>query len=94
MSLMSTNKKEKYPACFGVLNNVFPKSTDGCRTSPDVCLECSVKTECLKTAMKKKEGLKAREEFADRAYDSGTIGFFERWILKKNLYFLRKKRKD
>lgn len=32
-----------------------------------------------------KEGLKVRGEHTDRAYASGTIGFFERWAQKKAL---------
>ena len=71
--------------CFGDLETVFPEGEDGLRASPEKCLSCALKTECLKTAMKKKRGLEVREEVVDRAYDSGMMSFFERWSAKKAL---------
>jgi hypothetical protein len=35
--------------------------------------------------MKELGGLKVREEFVDRAYESGMIGFLDRWSKKKDL---------
>lgn len=79
---MTENNEEK-PACFGNLDVVFPKKDDGLRHSPESCVPCFYKTECLKHAMDGKEGLRAKEENMDRAYASGLIGFFERWSKKK-----------
>jgi hypothetical protein len=76
---------KKYPPCFGNLNEVFPKSADGLRKTPERCMPCIYKTECLKSAMNGKGGLSVREEMLDRAYDSGMVGFFNRWSKKKDL---------
>lgn len=78
---------EKHNRCrdFGNLETVFPKAEDGLRKSPAYCLACRDKTACLRTAMRKKNALAAREEFLDRAYASGMVGFFERWSRKKYL---------
>jgi len=77
--------KEKYPQCFGVLDFVFPKKENGFRITPADCLACSHKTECLKSAMEGPGGLKVKDEFVDRAYESGMIGFLERWSKKKDI---------
>ncbi|MBN1931571.1 MAG: hypothetical protein JW786_08200 [Desulfobacterales bacterium] len=79
-------KKEKqYPSCFGILENVFPKGEDGFRNTPSACSTCSHKTECLRAAMEGIGGLKMQEEYLDRAYSGGMIGFLERWSKKKDL---------
>ncbi|MDO9565404.1 MAG: hypothetical protein Q7J15_01470 [Candidatus Desulfaltia sp.] len=79
------DKKTEYPSCFGIIEVVFPKADDGLRTTPEACLECPHKTECLRSAMKELGGLKVREELVDRAYESGMIGFLGRWSQKKVL---------
>ena len=89
-SFMSENKNT-YPACFGLLDSVFPAGTAGYRNTPEVCLACFHKTDCLKTALAGCGGLRVREELIDRAYASGMIGFLERWSKKKDL---RRKIKD
>ena len=76
---------DKPPVCFAELDSVFPMGKDGLRSTPDDCMSCSLKTECLSSAMKRKDGIKAREELVDRAYESGMIGFFKRWSKKKYL---------
>ena len=73
------------PFCFGNLEIVFPRTDDGLRHSPESCMPCVYKTQCLKKAMAGKSGLSIREEQTDRAYASGTMGFFERWSKKKVL---------
>ena len=78
-------EKPNYPACFGNLEIVFPESGDGLRTSPDTCMACLHKTECLRTAMKGSSGITVREAAVDRAYTSGSMGFVERWSRKKEL---------
>ena len=64
---------------------VFPEGEDGLRTSPETCMACPQKTECLRTAMKGKSGINVRQEIVDRAYASGSMGFVERWSKKKEL---------
>ena len=76
---------KKYPDCFGRLEIVFPKGKHGLRNTPQTCLPCSHKTECLRSAMKGAGGLKIREEMLDRAYQSGRMGFFERWSKMKQI---------
>jgi len=94
MNLKSIDEHGKRPACFGLLDKVFPKGDAGLRTSPGACLECPDKTECLKTAMGAKEGLKVKGEFVDKAYYAGAIGFMERWSRKKSLYYKIKEKKE
>ena len=77
--------QEKLPVCFGELETVFPKGADGLRTPQAGCLACRHKTECLRAAMKSPCGLKAHEEFVDRAYDAGMLSFMQRWSRKKDL---------
>jgi hypothetical protein len=76
---------KKYPDCFGQLEIVFPKGKHGLRNTPQTCLACSQKTDCLRSAMEGAGGLKVREEMLDRAYQSGRMGFFERWSKKKQI---------
>ncbi len=83
----------KQPACFGDLELVFPVGTDGLRHTPESCMDCSEKTGCLKTAMESTGGIKVREEKLNRAYESGRVGFWERWARKKG-FWLDKKRKN
>jgi len=85
------DRKKEYPYCFGKLENVFPMGDDGLRHTPESCLPCLYKTECLKTALKNTGGVKVREEKVDRAYAAGMISFFERWSQKKELH--RRKQK-
>ena len=71
------------PDCMGCLETVFPLGRDGLRNTPENCLACCHKTECLRMAIQGRDGLKVREEQIDRAYKSGMIGFLERWSKKK-----------
>jgi len=82
-TMVNKDPDKKFPACFGELETVFPKSRNGLRNTPETCLACRHKTECLRSAMEGAGGLKIREEFIDRAYASGRIGFMERWLKKK-----------
>ena len=81
---MTVNKK-KTPPCFGDLEIVFPVGEAGLRQTPESCMICVYKTECLRKAMTEKGGITVREEMVDRAYSSGAVGFFERWSRKKAL---------
>jgi hypothetical protein len=73
----------KRPECFGQLETVFPMGADGLRHSPETCLECVHKTDCLRVGLRGDAGLKVHEEHVDRSYESGMIGFAERWSKKK-----------
>jgi len=76
----------KYPQCFGDLDIVFPMNENGLRMSPKTCLACDHKTTCLRDALQKsKKGNVVKHEQVDRAYESGMIGFWERWSRKKSL---------
>jgi len=78
-------ENQKCPACFGKLEIVFPEADDGLRASPETCMKCRQKTECLRAAMQGPSGINVREAAVDRAYSSGSMGFVERWSRKKDL---------
>ena len=82
------------PECFGRLEVVFPKGADGLRHSPQLCMACVFKTECLRAAMDKPEGLEVESERVDRAYESRTINFFQRWSKKKQLAKAKARKKS
>ena len=92
MSKGPSNKKT--PKCYAELGTVFPMGKDGLRHTPDTCLACLVKTECLRAAIQGRDGLKVREEHIDRAYKSGMIGFIERWSKKKAISRKKKQPKQ
>ena len=73
------------PYCYGKLENVFPMGPDGLRHTPESCLVCIYKTECLRSAVQSDAGAAVKSEQIDRAYDSGMIGFFARWSRRKKL---------
>ncbi len=80
-------------SCFGDLKLVFPMGADGLRHTPESCMACPDKTGCLQAAMESTGGLKVREEKLNRAYESGMVGFLERWSRKKG-FWLNKKKKN
>ncbi len=82
---MKDNSNKEIPACFGKLAIVFPKGENGLRHSPESCMPCFLKKRCIQSAMGELDGLQVKEEQADRAYESGLIGFFERWSRKKDI---------
>lgn len=88
---MTTNT-HKHPVCFGILEEVFPKCADGLRQTPERCMGCSLKVDCLREAVSGPDGARVREEVIDRAYRTGVISFFERWSKKK--YFRGRWKKD
>jgi len=77
--------RSNIPSCFGDIKTVFPKGVDGLRHSPEICLQCVLKTDCLRTAMKKPDGLRVEQEMIDRANDSRMVSFIERWSRKKTI---------
>lgn len=80
------------PECFARLGTVFPMGPDGLRQTPPGCLECDVKTECLRAAVAGEQGLAVHEERLKRAYQSGSVGFLERWAQQKTLEGRKQKR--
>ena len=89
---MTVNQK-KFPPCFGDLETVFPEGGEGLRQTPESCMVCCYKTQCLRKAMMEEGGITVREEMVDRAYTSGMVGFLERWSRKKALH-TRRRAKD
>ncbi len=87
--MTTSDKYPDHPECFGNLETVFPMGPEGLRCSPDACMSCVCKTECLRTAMERPSGIEVHEEMVDRAYTSGKLGFIERWSKRKT--FSRKK---
>ena len=87
---MTVNQK-KFPPCYGNLEQVFPMGPEGLRQSPESCMPCCYKTECLRKAMAAKGGVAVREEMVDRAYESGALSFLERWSRKKILHTKKQK---
>lgn len=76
----------KKPACYGVLDEVFPLSADGLRHSPERCMACPHKTPCLRDALSTDPAAdQVREEKVDRAYAAGNLSFLSRWARKKSL---------
>jgi hypothetical protein len=88
---MTVNQK-KFPPCFGDLDTVFPLGEEGLRQSPESCMPCCYKTQCLRKAMAQKGGITVREEMVDRAYASGVMGFLDRWSRKKALQAQKRNR--
>jgi hypothetical protein len=84
----------EYPHCFAVLEKVFPMGENGLRQTPERCMVCLYKVDCLRTAMGKSDGFKVREEMIDRAYSSGVMSFFERWSQKKDIHRRRDKKQE
>ncbi len=82
---MADPEAEARPPCFGCLERVFPRGEDGLRHSPPGCLECACKTACLRRALAGEGGLEVRKERLRRAWESGTMPFWERWARKKTL---------
>jgi hypothetical protein len=78
--------------CFGRLENVFPMGSDGLRHSPEECLDCDHKTDCLRAAVTGEPGITVHEERLKRAYQAGSVGFLERWAQQKALQRNKKKR--
>ena len=89
---MPMPRDPKKPDCFGVIVVVFPLKEDGLRHSPDACMACVHKTDCLRAAIANPDGLQVREEVVDRAYAAKNIGFFERWSRRKYLSQLKEKK--
>jgi len=82
---MADSKTKPPPECFASLETVFPMGPDGLRQTPPECLECDIKTECLRSAMGGRQGAVVHEERLARSYQAGQVGFIERWAQQKEL---------
>jgi hypothetical protein len=88
------SKSERKPDCFGVISIVFPMHDDGLRHSPESCMVCLYKTDCLRTAIKNPDGLQVQEELVDRSYESKNISFLQRWSKRKYISKIKKKKSE
>ncbi|SMC36230.1 hypothetical protein SAMN02746065_10188 [Desulfocicer vacuolatum DSM 3385] len=88
---MADPGKRSLPQCFGQLEKVFPMGDRGLRQTPEVCMGCIHKTDCLRQAMSGTGGLNVKEEMVRRGEKAGAIGFLERWSKKKKLHRQKKK---
>ena len=88
---MADHNKKAAPECFARLETVFPMGPDGLRHTPPECLDCDVKTDCLRAAVAGEQGLTVHEERLKRAYQAGSVGFLERWAQQKTLEGRRQK---
>lgn len=88
---MSDEATKSRRECYGRLETVFPMGGDGLRHSPDECLECGLKTDCLRSAVAGEDGLAVREERLARACQAGHVGFLGRWAELKGLKRHREK---
>lgn len=79
-------RQPQRPYCFAKLECVFPMGDDGLRQTPESCMVCRCRTECLRTAVAGEEGLAVQEEALDRAYQAGMVGFLERWSRRKRIH--------
>lgn len=86
--------REERPYCYGKLECVFPMGSHDLRETPESCMVCYCKTECLRTAMQSADAIQVKEEKVDRAYASGMMGFMERWSRKKALHQKRGDKKN
>ncbi|MBU2548281.1 MAG: hypothetical protein KKB20_07730 [Proteobacteria bacterium] len=70
------------PACFGILDDVFPPGPDDLRSVRPSCTECPRVKACLKAASESPAGfeMRARRLEAAGASDTGGLrGFLLRW---------------
>lgn len=89
---MDTIETKQTAECFGRIETVFPMGPDGLRQTPPECFNCGAKTDCLRAALNDEQGVVVHEERLARAYDAGTVGFFQRWAQHKTLQ--RRKKGD
>ncbi len=82
---MEQRRPNTRPFCFGDLETVFPMGPDGLRSTPESCMVCHCKTECLRAALAGPAGTQVHREHLRRAEDAGVVGFFGRWSRKKQL---------
>ncbi len=78
--------------CYGILEHVFPMGDHGLREVPADCFQCPDRTECMRAALKTREGFHLQEDAVDRSVESGLRGRVRRWSRKKELERLARER--
>ncbi len=68
-----------------MFESVFPPGPDGLREVPDRCIECALKTECLRAALASEEGIAFKEKRIRQADQNGFMGRLRRWSELKSL---------
>jgi hypothetical protein len=79
--------------CFGKLDLVFPVGEDGLRRAPSACFACPERTECMRAAMKTRDGIRMQEAMLERSAESGIRGRIRRWSRGKELQRMARDRK-
>lgn len=77
---MDSPANQDRPACFGVLDQVFPMGPSGLREVTAACWDCARRVECLRVAVATGEQAEViAEEVAGRSDGDGLGGFVRRW---------------
>jgi hypothetical protein len=71
--------------CFGKLNQVFPKGSEGLREVTSTCFGCSELKACLESALCTRQGLAVRLEALDRSGPVGIVARVKHWSERKEL---------
>ena len=80
--MTSPEATDARPACFGVLEKVFPMTAQGLREVQQQCWNCALRVECLRDAQNRAEQRRTlNEEMIGRqsAMVGGVAGFLQRW---------------
>lgn len=79
---MDEQASESRPACYGVLEKVFPRTVQGLREVQEQCQQCGLRVECLRAAVSQTDQRRTiNEELIGRqsAAVGGVAGFLQRW---------------
>lgn len=71
--------------CYGILERVFPMGENGLRETPAECFTCPERIECMRAAMKTKQGILMQEAVLERSAESGLRGRIRRWSRRKEI---------
>ncbi|MFH1061237.1 MAG: hypothetical protein V1797_21440 [Pseudomonadota bacterium] len=80
--MVDEQASETRPACYGVLEKVFPRTAQGLREVQEQCWNCGQRVDCLRAAMTQSEQRRTmNEELIGRqsAVVGGMAGFLQRW---------------
>jgi hypothetical protein len=80
------DQQSQQPACYGVLDKVFPTGGEGLREVRDLCWNCALRVECLRQAMDNRDQRRTMSEERARRDTpaAGVAGFLQRWSRLKN----------
>lgn len=71
--------------CYGILDRVFPVGKSGLRETPAECFTCQARIDCMRAAMKTKEGIRMQDALLERSAESGLRGRIKRWSRRKEI---------